>query len=417
MSRKAVITGVGLVSPLGSDLNGFWEGLVRGRSAVKGIPGDLRGGLPCRAAAPVVGFDFAEYAGAEWARRPRGRLPLFVQYALAATAAALRHAGLGLRATDPKRWGVIIGNGAGGVPHIAPHVEVLRTRGWTKVDPQVLLQLIPNAAVAHVATALGARGHNSTVVAACASGTQAIGEASRIVRTGLADVVVAGGTEAWLTETGLVSFAVLGALSRWDGDPAAASRPFDKLRSGFVPAEGAAMFVIEAEASARERGARPLAEVRGYGCTNDAYHLVAPDPEGTGAAECIELALADAKVPPDAIDYANAHGTGTQRGDASETAALKRVFGRRAWEIPVSATKSIIGHSMGASGALEVVACVQTLQTGVIHPTINLEVPDPGCDLDYVPGKARPKQVRTILKNSFGFGGHNVCLVLAAPQA
>jgi 3-oxoacyl-[acyl-carrier-protein] synthase II len=411
---RAVITGIGLVSPLGNDIDSFWAGLTAGRSAVSALPDELRGGLPCWAGALVKDFDFARYVDGPWVRRPRGRLPLFVQYALGACASAIRHAGIDPAAVDPARFGLVIGNGAGGIPYIVPHVETLRERGWSRVDPQVLLQLIPNTAVAHAAVALGARGYNATIVAACASGTQAIGEAYRAVASGLADVVLAGGTEAWLTEAGLISFALMGALSRWSGDPARASRPFDKDRSGFVPAEGAAILVIEEQRHALRRGAQPLAEIRGYACTNDAYHIVAPDPQGQGAAHCIRLALHDAGVVPEEIDYINAHGTGTQRGDIAETKAIKTALGPHSASVPISATKSMIGHSMGAAGALEAAACVQTLLTGVIHPTINLESPDPQCDLDYVPKVARRRSVRTVLKNSFGFGGHNACLVLAS---
>jgi len=413
--RRAVITGAGIVSPLGNSLCAFWDALAAGRSGLGAIPEELRGSLPVTAAGLVDGAALSPVDGA-FLKRPKGRLPLFVRYALSAAADALRSSGLDLRAVDPARLGVVIGNGAGGTPHIGPHFDRLRERGWPGVDPQVLVQLIPNVAVAHLAVATGARGYNSTVVAACASGTQAVGEAMRAVRQGLADVVIAGGAEAWVTDIGLISFAVLGALSRWKGDPAGASRPFDAGRSGFVPSEGAAVFVIEELSHAVRRGAPVLAEVRGYGCANDAYHLVAPDPAGTGAAESILLALEDAELAPGDIDYVNAHGTGTVRGDAAETRALRAALGGRAERVPVSATKSMLGHSMGASGALEVAACVQTLRTGVIHPTINLDTPDPACDLDYVPGEARRARVRAVLKPSFGFGGHNAALVLTAPD-
>ena len=414
--RRAVITGVGLVSPLGNDVDAFWRALVAGRSGVTAIPDDLRGGLPVHAAGLAEDFAFAAAVHGAFPRRPRGRLPLFVQYALAAAADAVRSAGFDLRTADPDRLGVVIGNGSGGMPYVGPHFDIWRERGWSKVDPQVLTQLIPNVAVAHVATAAGARGYNATFVASCASSTQAIGEAMRAVRLGLADAILAGGTEAWVTEIGLISFAVLGALSKWKGDPAQASRPYDKDRSGFVPSQGAAMFVIEELDSAIRRGAPVLAEIRGYGCTNDAYHLIAPDPQGRGAAESIRLALDDAGLGPAGIDYANAHGTGTVRGDIAETRALRLALGDRAEAVPISSTKSMLGHSMGASGALEVVACVQTLKTGVIHPTINLDNPDPLCDLDYVPNEAREARVRAVLKSSFGFGGHNASLVLAAPD-
>lgn len=415
-AKRAVITGVGLVSPLGNDLPTLWDALVAGRSGLREMPEDLRGGLPVRAAGLVDPLDLRAATAGAFLRQPKGRLPLFVQYALTSAAGALRTSGLDLRSVDPARLGVVVGNGAGGAPHLGPHFGALRERGWSRVDPQVLMQVIPNVAVAHLANATGARGYNATLVAACASGAQAIGEASRAVRLGLADAVLAGGAEAWVTDIGLISFAVLGALSKWKGDPSGASRPFDKDRTGFVPSEGAAMFVIEELGHAVHRGAPVLAEVRGYGCTNDAYHLVAPDPKGIGAAESIRLALEDAGLAADGIDYVNAHGTGTVRGDVAETAALRLALGEYADRVPVSSTKSMLGHSMGASGALEVAACLQTLATGVIHPTINLDTPDPLCDLDCVPGEARRASVRAILKPSFGFGGHNATLVLASPE-
>jgi 3-oxoacyl-[acyl-carrier-protein] synthase II len=414
--RRAVITGVGLVSPLGNDLPTLWNALVAGRSGLREMPDHLRGGLPVTAAGLVDDYDLRAATAGAFLRPPKGRLPLFVRYALASAADALRSSGLDLRSVDPARLGVVVGNGAGGSPHLGPHFDALRERGWSRVDPQVLMQVIPNVAVAHLANATGARGYNATLVAACASGTQAIGEAARAVRLGLADTVLTGGTEAWVTDIGLISFAVLGALSKWKGDPSGASRPFDKGRTGFVPSEGAAMFVIEDLASAVRRGATPLAEVRGCGCTNDAYHLVAPDPKGIGAAESVRLALEDAGLSSKDIDYVSAHGTGTVRGDIAETAALRLALGDPAGRVPVSSTKSMLGHSMGASGALEVAACLKTFAAGVIHPTINLDTPDPLCDLDYVPGEARAARVRTILKPSFGFGGHNATLVLASPE-
>jgi 3-oxoacyl-[acyl-carrier-protein] synthase II len=413
---RAVITGAGVVSPLGNDPQALYEALVAGRSGLSPMPDELGGALPVRAAGLIRDFDFAGMVGDGFPRRPRGRLPLFVQYALASTAGALRSSRLDTASLDPARLGVVVGNGAGGTPHLGPHIARLREHGWSRVDPQVLMQVIPNVATAHIANATGARGYNATLIAACASGTQAIGEAARAVRLGLADAVIAGGTEAWVTDIGLVSFAVLGALSRWQGDVAGASRPFDGGRTGFVPSEGSAMFIIESLDSAVRRGAGILAEVRGYGCTNDAYHLVAPDPKGIGAAESIRLALQEAGLTPDDIDYVSAHGTGTVRGDVAETAAIRLALGERAKDVPVSAAKSMLGHSMGASGALEVAACLGTFSRGLIHPTINLDTPDPLCDLDYVPREARAARVRAVLKPSFGFGGHNATLVLVSPE-
>jgi 3-oxoacyl-[acyl-carrier-protein] synthase II len=404
---------MGLVAPGTSTVDAFWSALVNGRSLISALPPGLGDDMPVHAAAYVDDFEFLP-SGSSFVRRPRGRLPLFGQFAFASAAGAVESADLDLSVIDPARLGVVVGNGSGGMPHIGPHIKNLWERGWDRVDPQALVQLLPNVVVGHLASAFGARGYNATFVAACASSTQAIGEAARAVRSGLADVVITGGTEAWITEAGLCSFAVLNALSSWDGDPRAASRPFDRDRSGFVPAEGAAMLVIEERDAAISRGAPILAEVRGYASTNDAHHLVAPDPAGRGAAEAISLALADAGLAPGDVDHVNAHGTGTVRGDVAETRALKTALGDHAYGVPVSATKSLIGHAMGASGALEVVACVQTLRTGTVHPTINLDVPDSLCDLDYVRCEARAVSARTVLKNSFGFGGHNACLVIGA---
>jgi 3-oxoacyl-[acyl-carrier-protein] synthase II len=413
IQRRAVITGMGLVSPAGQTVDAFWDALVTGRSPITRIPDDLRGSLPCYAAGIVADFEMPA-ARTPGYRRPKGRLPRFVQFALASAIDAVGSSGLDLESSNPARLGVVIGNGSGGFPYTMPHLETYREKGWSRVDPQMLVQFIPNVATGHIANAFRARGYNATLVAACASGTQAVGEAMRAVRQGFCDAVIAGGTEAWITEPGLISFTILGALTRWDGDPTLASRPFDKTRDGFVPSEGAAMFVIEELEHARSRGANILAEIAGYGCTNDAFHLVAPDPDATGSSECIGLALADAGITAADIDYVNAHGTATVRGDAAETQALKRALGEHAYRVPISATKSLLGHSMGASGALEVAASVQTLRTGVIHPTINLNTPDPACDLDYVPHNAREAKVRTVLKPSFGFGGHNACLVMRA---
>jgi 3-oxoacyl-[acyl-carrier-protein] synthase II len=402
---------MGLVSPAGCDIDAFWNSLVAGTSSISPIPDHLGAKLNLAAAGTVEGFAL-DKAHAALRKRPRGRLPLFVQYALSAAADAVRQSGFNAASVQANRFGVVIGNGSGGFPHVGQQFEILRQRGASRVDPQVLVQAIPNVAVGHVAAAFGARGYNNTIVAACASGTQAIGEAARAIRDDSADVILAGGSEAWITEIGLVSFSVLGALATWPGDPQTASRPFDKDRSGFVPSEGSAMLLMEERKHALQRGATILAEVAGFASTNDAYHLVAPDPDGRGAAECIQLALADAQVTPAEIDYVNAHGTATVRGDISETRAIRLALGARADEVPVSATKSMVGHSMGAAGAIEVVTCVQTLRSGTVHPTINLDTPDPECDLDYVPHAAKRLDVTTVLKNSFGFGGHNACLVL-----
>jgi 3-oxoacyl-[acyl-carrier-protein] synthase II len=272
--------------------------------------------------------------------------------------------------------------------------------------------ILPNMAAANVSRLLGLKGYNSTVITACAASTQAIGEAAEVVRRGLADVMVTGGTEAGISALGLSGFCVIGALSRRNEEPEKASRPFDANRDGFVPAEGAGIFILEELGHALQRGARIFAEVAGYGVSSDAFHLVQPDENGEGAATAMALALADAGLRPEEVSYINAHGTSTPLNDTVETMAIKRVFGEYAYKVPISSTKSMIGHGLGASGALEAIACVMTIQASVIHPTINYETPDPTCDLDYVPNAARRQQVRTVLSNSFGFGGQNACLAL-----
>jgi 3-oxoacyl-[acyl-carrier-protein] synthase II len=307
--------------------------------------------------------------------------------------------------------GVLVGNGIGGMPNTDAAMRTIVSRGGMRLDPLYLPKMLPNMAAAQVAMIFGAKGYSTTTITACAASTQALGEARDIIRLGRADVMLAGGTEAGISELGLSGFAVMRALSTRNDEPQKASRPFDAGRDGFVAAEGAAMLVLESLEHARAHGAHILAELAGYGASNDGYHLVAPEPDGDGAVRAMREALVEAAVDPEEVDYINAHGTSTPLNDPSETRAIKRVFGEYAYRVPISSTKSMIGHALGASGALESLACVMTLQTGIIHPTINQEQPDPECDLDYVPNTARRADVRAILKNSFGFGGQNACLV------
>jgi 3-oxoacyl-[acyl-carrier-protein] synthase II len=314
-------------------------------------------------------------------------------------------------AVDRTRVGVLIGNGIGGLVETQEAVRTMDERGGMKIDPFYYPKMLPNMAAAHIALHLGAKGYNNTVITACAAGTQALGDALDLVRAGRVDVAVAGGTEATLCETGLAGFAVIRALSSHNEEPQKASRPFDAERDGFVAAEAAGIFVLENLEHARKRNAPILAELAGYGAGNDAFHVVAPAEDGEGAANAMRWALDDAGAEPAEVDYINAHGTSTKLNDASETHAIKRVFGEDAYRVPISATKSMIGHAFGAAGAVESIAAVQSIQTGMIHPTINLEHPDPDCDLDYVPNKARRVDVDVVLKNSFGFGGQNACLV------
>jgi 3-oxoacyl-[acyl-carrier-protein] synthase II len=404
---RVVITGMGAITPLGNSVAEFWQGCIEGRSGIGPLTRIDPGDYPIRIAGEVRGFDPNDYVD----RRQARRMARFSQLAIAATHQAIEDACLDLGREDPTRVGVLLGNGIGGWPNTDEAMRTILTKGGLRVDPLFLPKMLPNMAAAQVSLVFGAKGYSNTVITACAAGTQALGDALDVIRAGRADVILAGGTEAGICELGLSSFAVMRALSTRNAEPEKASRPFDAERDGFVAAEGAAIFVLESLEHARGRGAPILAELAGYGACNDAYHLVAPCPDGEGAIRTIRWALEDAGVSPEEVDYINAHGTSTPLNDVSETAAIKSVFGEHAYRIPISATKSMIGHAFGAAGALESVPCVMTLQTGIIHPTINYEHPDPECDLDYVPNVARRADVRTVLKNSFGFGGQNACLV------
>ncbi len=406
--RKVVVTGLGAVTPVGNDVETFWQALVAGRSGIGPITQFDPSGFPCRIAGEVKEFDPGAYVDRKTARR----MARFSQLMVAAASQAIADAGLDLDRIDRDRAGVLIGNGGGGYPDIQAGAKTLFERGGMRLDPLYFPRTLGNMAAAWVAMLFGLRGYNGTIVTACAAGTQAIGEALEMIRSGRADLMITGGCEAGICELGLAGFSVMKALSTRNDEPEKASRPFDAQRDGFVPCEGAGALVIESEEHARARGARIYAELAGFGCTSDAFHVVAPPEDGEGAARAMAEALADAGVAPEEVDYVNAHATGTPLGDTAETNAIKRVFGEHAYRLAISATKSMIGHGLGASGGMETVAVVKTIETGVIHPTINLEYPDPTCDLDYVPNEARRAEVRVALKNSFGFGGQNSCLVL-----
>lgn len=406
--RRVVITGMGAMTPLGQSVQAFWEGLVAGRSGVAPITLCDASEFPCRIAGEVKGFIPEEHMD----RREARRMARFSQLAVAAAYQAVKDASLDLAKEDLTRCGVLLGNGNGGFPTTEEQCRILVAKGGMRVSPFFIPMILPNMAAANVSRLLGLRGYTSTCITACAASTQAIGEAAEVIRRGQADVMLTGGTEAGISPLGLAGFCVMKALSTRNEEPEKASRPFDAQRDGFVPAEGAAILVLEEAKHALRRGARIYAEVVGYGVTSDAYHLVQPDEQGDGAARAMQAALAHAGVSPSEVDYINAHGTSTPLNDTLETLAIKKVFGEWAYKVPISSTKSMIGHALGASGALEAVACVQTILTGIIHPTINLEFPDPTCDLDYVPHVARRKEVRVVLSNSFGFGGQNACLVL-----
>jgi len=405
---RVVITGMGAITPLGHNVEDYWQALVAGRSGIERIRGIDPEGYPVHVAAEVKDFEPEQYIDRKDARR----MARFSQFAVAAAQEAVANAGLRPGDEDPGRFGVLLGNGIGGFPNIDAGMRTVIEKGGMRLDPFFFVKALPNMAAAHLSMRYGAKGYSSTICTACAASTQAIGEAAEVIRRGRADVMITGGTEAGICELGMAGFCVMKVLSPHDeGDAKRASRPFDALRDGFVSAEGAGIFVIESLEHAQRRGAPVLAEIAGFAATADAYHMAAPCVDGEGAARCIRFALDDAGVAPEEIDYINAHGTSTVLNDASETAAIKAALGEHAYQVPVSSTKSMIGHALAASGALETVACVKTLQTGVIHPTINYEHPDPVCDLDYVPEGARPGDVRVVLKNSFGFGGQNACLV------
>lgn len=399
---------MGAITPLGESVNEYWDALVQGRSGIRGMTLADPAAYPCKVAGEVPDFDAGKYVNPREARR----MARFSQMAIAAAALAIEDAALDLSAEDEERLGVVMGNGNGGFPTTEDNARTLVKRGGMRVSPYFIPMILPNMAAANVSRIFGLKGYTSTVITACAAGTQGIGEAAEAIRRGAADVVLGGGCEAGICELGLGGFNVIKALTRRDVPPDKASCPFDADRDGFVPAEGAAIFALESLEHAISRGAEPLAEVAGYGVSSDAFHAVQPDEDGSGAARAMRWAIADAGMQPGDIDYINAHGTSTPKNDAVETLAIKSVFGARAYDVPISSTKSMIGHALGGGGALEAVACVKTIETGWIHPTINYHTPDPECDLDYVPNEARQLRVDTALSNSFGFGGQNACVVL-----
>ncbi|MDP6548524.1 MAG: beta-ketoacyl-ACP synthase II [Dehalococcoidia bacterium] len=404
---KVVVTGIGAITPLGRTADAFWKNLVAGKSGIGPMTLCDPTPYPCRIAGEVRDFDPVQYINPKEARR----MARFSQLAVAAALTAVESARLDMSREDPFRVGIILGNGNGGFPTLEENCRVLAARGGMRMSPFFFPMVLPNMAAASVSRYVGAQGYNSTATTACAASNQAMGEAMEIIRRGVADVVLAGGTEGGISQLGLAGFCVMRALSTRNDDPEKASRPFDAGRDGFVPSEGAVVMVLESLEHALGRDATILAELAGFGCTSDASHLVQPEESGISAAEAMRLALVDAGEPLDGVDYINAHGTSTPLNDEVETLAIKRVFGDRAYQVPISSTKSMIGHSLGASGALEAVACVMAIIEGTIHPTINYEVADPACDLDYVPNKARKRDVRVALSNAFGFGGQNACLV------
>jgi 3-oxoacyl-[acyl-carrier-protein] synthase II len=404
---RVVVTGMGAITAIGNSVEEFWANALDGKSGIDILTSFDHSAYPVHIAGEVKDFDPEKYMD----RREARRMARFSQFAIAGTTQAIQHAELDLDKTDRDRVGVLIGNGIGSLEDSQEAVRTMDTRGGMKIDPFYFPKMLPNMAAAHIALQFGARGYNNTVITACAAGTQAIGDAMDLVRSGRVDVVITGGTESALSQLGLSGFAVIRALSTANEDPPKASRPFDAKRDGFVAAEGAGIFILENLEHAKGRNAPILAELSGYGATSDAYHVVAPADDGNGAIRAMNEALRDAHVQAADVDYINAHGTSTELNDKSETLAIKKVFGEDAYKVPISSTKSMVGHSFGAAGAIESIAAVQSIQTGWIHPTINYEFPDPDCDLDYVPNQKRQADVGVVLSNSFGFGGQNACLV------
>lgn len=407
MKTRVVVTGVGAISPLGLDADSTWQSVVSGRSGVAPITRFDASHHETKFAAEVKGFDPEALLGRKDARR----MDRFVQFAVVAAGMALRDAKLEINDSNRDRIGSIIGTGIGGVGTLISESETLREKGPRRISPFLIPMILPDTAPGQVAINFGVRGPNLAVTSACATGTNAVGEAFKMIQRGAADAMICGGAEACILSLVMAGFNAMTALSTRNGDPARASRPFDKNRDGFVAGEGSGILILESEAHARARGARVYAEALGYGLTNDAYHISAPAENGAGAARCMQLALGDAGLKPEQIDYLNAHGTSTQLNDKSETAAVKTVFGEAAYNLSLSSTKSMHGHLLGAAGAVEAVICMKALQHGIMPPTINYETPDPLCDLDYVPNTARPKPLRTVMSNSFGFGGHNASII------
>jgi len=404
--RRIVVTGLGLVTPLGTGVEKTWKPLCAGESGIGRITKFEPTGYDAQIAGEVKDFDPAQFIE----KKEIKKMDTFIHYAVGAALMAADDAGLKVTPEQATKVGVYIGSGIGGLGSIENYYKILLEKGPGRVSPFFIPMTIINLASGQVAIRLGAKGPNSCAVTACATGNHCIGDAYRLIQRGDADVMVAGGAEAAITTLGVAGFAASKALSFRNSEPTKASRPFDKDRDGFVLGEGAGVVVLEELDHARRRGARIYAEVIGYGMNSDAYHITAPSEDGEGAVRCIELALKDAGIPKDQVGYINAHGTSTM-ADAIETKAIKQVFGERAYRIPVSSTKSMIGHLLGAAGGVEAIFSVLALYHGILPPTINLDHPDPECDLDYVPHKARQANVNVALSNSFGFGGVNACLL------
>ncbi len=410
--HRVVITGIGVISPLGLDLPSTWEGITQGRSGVDFLTSFDTEGFDTRFGAEVKGFDPEDYLDRKDARR----MDRFAQFAAVAAQQACKQAGLNSNGEDPYRVAVVIGSGIGGISTLSQQFGVLNERGPRRVSPFLIPMMLGDMASAQVSMITGSMGANYCVVSSCSSGADAMGQAWDMIRTGREDIVLAGGTEAPLVPVSVAGFNALRALSRRNDSPSRASRPFDISRDGFVMGEGSAVFVMESEESAARRSAEPLAEIRGYAATSDAHHLTEPSITGESAASAMSMALYEAGIDAAEVGYINAHGTSTPLNDKHETKAIKIALGGDAYRIPISSSKSMTGHLLGAGGSLEAAICVMAMRDGLIPPTINLDETDPDCDLDYTPNHARNKEIDISMSNSFGFGGHNSVLVFAKPS-
>ena len=406
--RRVVVTGIGMVTPIGSDKEEFWQSLVNGRSGIQRVTGFDVSNYPCQIAGEVPDFDPARYIEKREARK----MDRFTQFGAAAALMAWQDAGLDQGEIDRDSAGVIVGSGIGGIKTIEEQYSLLMEKGPRRVSPFLVPALIANMAAGYISIILRLRGPNSTVVTACASSNHAVGDAFHVIRRGEAEVMVAGGAEAAISHTAFAGFCAARAFSTRNDDPVRASRPFDRERDGFVMGEGSGIVILESLDHALRRGAHIYAEIAGYGMSGDAYHITAPDPEGTGACLSMQRALESAGLEPGAVDYINAHGTSTEYNDRIETLAIKKTFGEHAAGLAVSSTKSMTGHLLGAAGAVELIATLLCMEHQMAHPTINYEFPDPDCDLDYVPNRARALKIDVALNNSFGFGGTNATLAV-----
>ncbi len=408
MENRVVITGMGIISPIGNTIKDFWESNCEGKNGAGHITRFDASPFDCKVAAEVKDFDPAKYISPKEVKRSAK----FCQYAIAAAKDAVADSGLDINKEDPYRIGVFVGSGIGGLDVIEEQHKVLLQKGPSRMSVFTIPMLITNMAPGQVSIFFGFKGPNLCISTACATGSHAIGEAYNVLRLGEADVMISGGSEGAIVATSIGGFCACRALTSRNDDPLHASRPFDKERDGFLMGEGAGILVLETLEHAKKRGAKIYAELVGYGANGDAYHMTAPSPDGDAAVKCMQTAIKGAKLNPSDISYINAHGTSTAMNDKLETAAIERVFGDYAYKIPVSSTKSMTGHMLGAAGAVELIACVLAINNNIIPPTINYEFPDPECDLDYVPNTAREAKVNVALSNSLGFGGHNATLVV-----